>query len=802
MKPKKVKVKIALCIIVKGTDGEAELLNRALKESQPHVDGVFITLTQENKNVRKVADSFYDTHVSFYKWDHNFANARNYNFQQVPKEYTHILWMDTDDVFRGLENLEKILEDSPDVDAFVMNYLYWFDEHRNPTIVHLKTQVVKNDGCVTWTGVVHEGFTPNRQLKTFFIEDIERLHLSNTKRAAQAEDRNLLIARREIKAKPEDPRSWWLLARAQANLHRDEAIESFKKFVSFSQSDEEKYLARVGMGQLYFTKGDFSKALDEIRYAIGIKPEYPDAYINAGHIYFEMKDYHKAKEYYGTALTKKAPKYEILVYNPRDYDYAPLMGLAKTYFNLQLPSLALEAMKACLAIIPGDKRVQNLIKIMEEEAKKFEKVVKHIKKIQKIKDIKKLKKVIDGLPTDVRSHPEICRIYNVNFTKKTSSGKDLVIFCAYTDEEWTPEIAKKKGIGGSEEAVISISKRLAEKGWNVTVYNSCGPKELEFDRVKYKPFWAWNYRDKQDVVILWRHPQMLGYEINADKIYVDMHDVIQAGEFTDERLEKVTKVMMKSKAQRDLFPNIPDHKIRIIPNGIDPSQFEKKGIERDPYLLVNFSSGDRSLDSALNILIELESKLPVSIKKKVRFAWYYGWHVFDACRTSEQDQNWKKKVVEKFEYLRKRGIELDSIKIEGGTRISYGEVRDKLLEAGALFYPSEFYEIDFVGGTKAQMAGCIPITTNFAAMREKIQFGIKVPSKRTKENWTEGIVCNFGVKDKKTVKLFVNALVDYLKDPTQWDREEISDWAKKEYNLDKIADLWDKELKAVKIELP
>jgi len=787
-----MKPKIALCMIVKGSDDEAELLFRALQETSPYVDGIFITLTQENKKVREVVEQFPLAKISFYKWDWNFANARNYNFQQVPKDYTHILWMDTDDLFRGLENLENAIKKNPDTDVFVMNYLYWFDENKNPTVVHLKTQVVKNDGCVVWAGVLHEDFAPTRAIRSKFIKDIERLHLSDDKRVKQAEERNLTIGKMEVKKNPQDPRSWWLVAKAQANLQRDDAIESFKKFVSFSQSDEEKYLARIGMGQLYFDRGDYLKALDEIRYAIGLKPEYPDAYVNAGHIYFEMKDFHKAREYYGISLTKKPPKYSILVYNPRDYDYAPLMGLAKTYFNLQLPTLALDCLKACLEIIPGDKKVRELIKAMEKEVEKFKVMLKYLKKLQKIKDKEKLKKAIDELPTEVRSHPEICRIHNVNFLKKESSGKDLVYFCAYTSEVWTPETVKEKGIGGSEEAVIGLSRELVKKGWNVTVYNNCGPKELEFDGVKYKPFWSWNYRDKQDVVILWRHPQMLSYKINAERIYVDMHDVIMTGEFTEERLGRVTKIMVKSEAQRKLFPNVPDNKIRVIPNGVDPSQFDKD-IKRDPYYLINLSSADRSLESALDILQEVVIKLPPSIKEKVRFAWYYGWEVWDASRTSEQDQQWKKQVMRKFEELKKQGI------VKGGYRINHQQVRDELLKAGALFYPSEFYEIDFMGGTKAQMAGCVPITTNFAAIDEKIKFGIKVPSKRNKDNWLEGITCNFGVKDNKTKKLFVNALIDYLKNPDQWDRKKISEWAKKEYNLDKIADEWDRELSSRQI---
>ena len=95
------KIKIALCLIVKGTDEEAKLLFRVLQETSQYVDGIFITLTQKNKNAEEVVGSFANTNLSFYKWDNSFANARNYNFSQVPKEYTHILWMDADEIGRA-----------------------------------------------------------------------------------------------------------------------------------------------------------------------------------------------------------------------------------------------------------------------------------------------------------------------------------------------------------------------------------------------------------------------------------------------------------------------------------------------------------------------------------------------------------------------------------------------------------------------------------------------------------------------------------------------------------------------------
>lgn len=781
-------------MIVKGSDEEAVLLNRCLGHECHFIDagGIFVTLTQENEKVREVAKS-YGANISFYQWDDDYAKVRNFNFSQVPKKFTHVLWMDVDDVFRGLGELDKIVVDHPETDAFLMNYLYWFDENKNPVTVHTKIQVLKNDGCLVWKGQIHEDLMATRIIKSKMIENIERIHLSSDERLKESRERNLRIAEKQVKEDPTDPRTWWNLGRAQVAMAIDESVNTLEKFISLTRSDDDKYLARLGIGDYWFVRGEYGKALDNVRYAIGLKPEYPDAYTRAGHIYFEMRNFDKARDFYLLGLTKKPPIYTILVYNPRDYDYTPLMALAKTYFKLSLPSLALTCLKGCMEILPGDKKLKDLIKMMEKESKKFDRVVNHLKNLQEIKDIDKLKEEMDKLPDEVRSHPAVCHLRNVNFIKKTSTGKDLVFYCSYTSEEWTPETAIEKGIGGSERAVINLTKILHQQyGWNVTVYNNCGYKELEFEGVKYKPFWSWNYRDKQDVVILWRHPKPCDYEINAPKVYIDLHDVVGEGEFNESRMKRIEKILVKSKAQRDLFPKLPDDKFLIIPNGVDLEQFNLT-VERDPYYLINLSSPDRSLNAILDLLPQILERVPEEIAKKVKFGWYYGWQVFDASLSSEKEQEWKRSVIDKFEKLKKLGV------AQGGGRISHLQIPIELLKAGALIYPTHFYEIDYLGGTEAQIAGCVPITTDFAALDEKIQFGVKIPSGRTRENWSQVEICDFGIKDEKSREMFVKAVADYLKNPNKFDREKMSKWAKEKYDIKKIASLWNEELSKPKL---
>lgn len=767
-------MKLAFCAIVKASDEEAIVLHRLLKNVKPYVDDIFITITGENKNVESVANAF-DAKISKFEWIDDFAAARNFNFSQVPKDYDYILWADADDSFRGLENLRTTIEENPKVDAFAMFYLYAFDEDLQPIVVHTKTQVVRNDGCVEWVGQLHEDFKPSRELNTHFIKGVERLHLSDEDRFDSAKERNLKVAEHQLEVNPQDPRSFWNVANSLKALGKNqEAIDTFNKFLDKSNSDDEKYIVRLRMAESYYGLGDIKKALDNCRYAIGLMPNFPDAYFLLGSFLYNNGNFEKAAESYLSGLVKPKPYYKILVFNPRDYDYVPMMNLAKCYFSLLRPDLALPLLEGCLKIYPNNEKLNNTIKEIKKETKKFEKVVENIKVLQEIEDNNELGEKISSLPIDIQSHPMVCKLRNTRLVKKGTSGKDLVIFAGYTNEEWTPDTAKTKGIGGSEEAVIWLSRLLVERGWNVTVYNNCGHKELKFDGVTYKPFWSWNSRDEQDVIVFWRTPRLLDYEVNSKKIFVDLHDVVSEGEFTEARLKKIDKIFVKSAFHRSLFPNIEDDKFVIIPNGIDYKLFEDC-VKED--LIINTSSPDRSLSAYIDIVKKIKRLRPV------RAVWAYGWGVFDTVYADNVEMmDWKSKIIN----------DMEEVGIENLGRISHNEVAELYKKGKVFLYPSEFAEIDCISLTKAMAAGCVPVTTDFSAMGDKRGHGgVFIHSEKTKDNWCPAGQFDHSVKDEEVKNKMVEATIKILDEAT--DTKEMKDYART-FDWELIADKWNNEL--------
>lgn len=746
-------IKIALAMIVKGADDEAVFLDRCLTNIAKRVDGIFVTITHkrgevQNFRVREVCDK-HKAKVSDFEWVNDFSAARNFNFSQVPKEFGYILWCDADDSFIWLSKTREALEDHPEIDGLLMQYYYDKDQNHNPTVIHWKTQVVKNDGCVRWVGRIHEDFAENRKLNIQKVDETKRIHLTTESHVDSARVRNLEIAKIEAKERPEDPKVFFNLGNSYLGVGKYKNASSvFKKYLDISGSDNEKYVIYQRLAHCEARLGNRSEAVDYLLRAIGLFPDLPDARNQLGYMCFDFGDLDKAEYYILGALLKKPEYNQLIVYNPRDYDYNPMMALAKVYFKKNRPDLALPMLKGCLKIYPDDPKLLGLVEEMDNETARLEKVIETVKHIETLGENKeKIIYAINKLPVDLQSHPAICRIRNKYEFKNSSSGKDIAYYCGETKFEWNPDLFKIKGFGGSEEAVINLSKEWAKQGFNVTVYNSCGIEPMVREGVTYKPWWMFNGRDVWDHLILWRHPGVAEFELGAKNIYVDLHDVVSEGEFTEKRLKRIKKIFVKTKAHRVLFPNIPDDKFAIIPNGQDNSLFTGKE-ERDPFLLINTSSPDRSMDVLPKLFKEVKKRVPGA-----KLQWAYGWNNFDQWYAGDKRMmEWKDKVIK----------EMEEAGIESLGRLPQHEVA-KLYERGSILaYPSDFYEIDCISVKKAQAAGCIPVTTDFAAFDESVQHGVKVHSDRTIKDWSLPYQIGFGVKNEKAQKEWVDEVVRLL----------------------------------------
>jgi hypothetical protein len=132
-------------------------------------------------------------------------------------------------------------------------------------------------------------------------------------------------------------------------------------------------------------------------------------------------------------------------------------------------------------------------------------------------------------------------------------------------EKWDSS-SLNSGIGGSETAVIELSRQFAKKGYRVTVYGDPIKKGLQ-DGVMYLPYYYFNQKDSFNIFIQWRNWQ-LATSVKAKRFYVDLHDVYSDADIEDAIINHVDKFIVRSDYHKGLATKIPENKFLTISNGI------------------------------------------------------------------------------------------------------------------------------------------------------------------------------------------------------------------------------------------
>lgn len=688
---------IALTAITEGTKEKQSQLVRMLRSAAPHVDAVYLTFTQ-SEETKEYFEKHFGAHVSFFKWCDDFAKARNFNLSQVPERYEYILWLDTDDVLVNGSHLK----DLSGYDSYWMAYNYSIDPVTGEVLIqHPRERVVKRD-AFEWKGMLHETLIRKRKTNNVQVKNIWVDHLPTDKEVAAGFERNARILEKAYKKeKGQDPRTTYYLARTYYDLERyEEAKKLLKEYLTRSGWDEERAMARNYLGDIAVKEGNFDEAVDEYLGAIKERPEFPMFYINIGVAYSLAKDYDRALHYTKLGLKIEQPK-TAMVMLPRDEKIKALETIYHCCMSKNKVKEALGAVEKMLELFPKDEtftqRKAYLLKTLQltEQGKVIAEM------LREINDDKKAA-LLYALPDDLGETQFAEKLRQQFLPPITWPEKSIVYFCGKGFEKWSPE-SLKKGIGGSETAVIQLSKEWAKAGHHVVVYGD-PMEEGVYDGVEYLAYWRFNPRDTFDTFIAWRNESLLDLNLKANRVWLDLHDVPDAGEYTKERLKKVDKIFVKSPYHRSLLPDVPDEKFTIIPNGVDltmlpkPYKIKKEGIK-----VVYASSYDRGLEQVLEIGWPIIKKAVPEAELHI----FYGWNLFEALNKHNPERMaWKRKIDKLME---QPGV------FHHG-RVSQKELVDFKAKSIVHYYPTTFEEIDCISVRESAAVLCIPVTTAYAAL--------------------------------------------------------------------------------------
>lgn len=775
-------MKLSLSMIVKATADEADYLQNALLSTKGIFDEIVI-VANTPKGV-KIAPEIEEVCARFNaktieaEWKEDFAEMRNLSFDNCTGDL--IFWMDSDDVIDKPQKLRELADElNPAIDAVFFDYLYEIDEYGAIKVSHWRERLIRNNGAFVWKGRLHETLIETRVTNKVKNEEVKIIHKSQEERRDKATERNVRILQKQLEdeGNSPDPRTMFYLAACYVDLGMyDDAKELYTLYLKLSGWPQERAQALCQLASLSRKSDNNKEATDYYLQAIKEDPDNREPYISIAEMYLLDQKFDKAVTWAEMGMQRPESD-SMTVQNPLSVSYRPLLIYAEAQFNLGKIDAALNATKKAQQIRNDDLTKQmyetyNTVKGHQLVANAFVDLARYLDAHNE-KD--KAKLLFDkAIPENIQDNPYILNMRKKYFEPKVWPKKSVVIFtgnCIIGN--WGPW-SLKDGIGGSEEAIIRLSKRLSEQGYSVTVFSMPGAQAGTYEGVEWKNYWEFDERDKFDVLIGWRNPWIFEHKFNARKSYLWLHDVMEVGEFTPERLDNLDKVIVLSKYHRSLFPNIPDNKIWMSANGIDAEEFDgSETHERNPHRIIFASSHVRGLAHLLDMWKDVKREVP-----EAELHFYYGRNSFVAVHKDNPERlEWLEKIEKQME-------ELPDVYDHG--KVSQKEIAEATMSSGIWAYPCPFPEISCITAMKSQAGGAVPVSSNFAALNETVQFGEKMHMEDD-----SGV----GLWDANIAREYKTRLIYMLKDVKKQEkiRKEMIPWAKKHFSWTNVATLWIKE---------
>ena len=701
-------MKLSACVIAGNCKESLENMFHSIRDV---VDEICVIVNKNDDGTLELCNEVADKVIfdeSFIKDGEieNFSVIRNASFEMPTGDM--ILWIDSDDTLVNPEEFRKSIERlyEAGINAVYMDYDYEFDENGNCTTQHKRERVVC-PGFFEWKEPLHEVLIPKRRANVYHlpreVSYIEHDNVQGSDNTARS-IRNLRILENQEKL---DTRMTMYLGNALMDVGRiDEAIVAWGKYLEESKWDQERYQVWMRIFSAYKVLGKYETAKEAACSAMIEMPEINWSYLGLSEIATIEERWKDAIHYIKLFKEGKELGKE-MVHNPHGMMVTPIQILMFAYTKT------------------GDfKRAQGcaaqLIKLEPSKKDYYMKMGVDLQnQINDMNLIRSFSEVVDATPEEnrhilwnsvppsIRDYPEFAKHIP---KERDESKKTVAIFCGHDDTRpWGPEDIEK-GIGGSEEAVINVSREFRKNGWNVEVYANVS-KEGCIDGVNWYQTAAANTRDLVDLCILWRHPHHLYSAPNAHVTWLWLHDLQDNMEpyYDEDTMARIDKVLFLSDFHRKTAPWIEEDKVFLTTNGVD-TQLMLSG-DNHPETVIYASSPDRGLDTLLEMWPNVIERVP-----EARLNIYYGFNEWFDVRYKD-DPKMLKWRADAEQYME----EEESINYYG--RVGQKELANAFADAAVWAYPTDFGEISCITAMKAQCGGAIPVCTAYGALSETVRHG-------------------------------------------------------------------------------
>lgn len=337
----------------------------------------------------------------------------------------------------------------------------------------------------------------------------------------------------------------------------------------------------------------------------------------------------------------------------------------------------------------------------------------------------------------------------------------IAFYCPAVPEPWDWR-RLRTGVGGSEEAVIRLSRALASRGHGVTVYGDSDGEDvcpLGDTAVRYR-----NREDYQpaDLAVIWRFPEeaIRKRPLEAEWTWLLLEDVVD-GDLLSHAAAHVDRLLVMSQWHVGLYPQL-SAKMTIVGNGVDPGEFRRAAgseVERDPRKFIWTSCPTRGLDVLLEAWPEIRKALP-----NASLDVYYGFEMVRAILPHKAKEEMAQ-LTEKIERIEKLK-EQEGVNWKG--RVGHAEIAEAMLGAGVWCYPNEhFLELFSTSAAKAQAAGCWPVIYERAGLAETVAWGWRTSKANLVRDCVEAAL---SLQDREPMRRWACDVFDWARVAEHWER--------------------------------
>ena len=326
----------------------------------------------------------------------------------------------------------------------------------------------------------------------------------------------------------------------------------------------------------------------------------------------------------------------------------------------------------------------------------------------------------------------ILDVYAGMIGDKKQCPYDIVYVCGLWSIDWDP---MDESLGGSEQAVVNLSRQWAAAGKRVAVYGEV--PRCTHNGVDYFPFSHFDPWQRFDTLILWRYHGIVPFQhcirgVSARNIFIDFHDnMIEHFAPAKEMVQSDPRVRLffKSRFHYDQFvertgidSSLVDRRHAIIMNGIQVDAFRSPRITPGPrqqFRICYASCYVRGLE----LMLRHFWPIVLSLEPRAELHLYYGIGP----------------LVMKEHAISIRDAISSSLNVCDHGRCSIHMVsREKHMSNVHLYLTEVIAEIDCISVRESLVAGCIPFILDMGVFRERD--GVRVPKGTTFQQSAEMLV--------------------------------------------------------------